>query len=454
MKLTSLTAISPIDGRYLDQLTDLQPLFSEYGLIRNRVIVEIRWFEMLANHKSIKELPSLSQKSTRFLQNIIDNFSESDAKRVKQIEKKTHHDVKAVEYFLKEKFDKIPALRKHAEFLHFGCTSEDINNLAYGLAIKSAKQKILLPAMKQSISTLQKLSRKYAATSMLSRTHGQSATPTTLGKEFANFVVRLKKQMRLIESVEIMGKLNGAVGNYNAHHVAYPKINWKKVSAQFIKKLGLTFNSHTTQIEPHDYIAELSHAMMRFNTILIDLSRDCWLYISNHYFKLKTQPGEIGSSTMPHKVNPIDFENAEGNLGLANSLLGFFAEKLPISRWQRDLSDSTVLRNIGVAFGHCTLAYKSILKGLNKIEPDKKTIANDINNHWEILAEAAQTVMRRYGIENPYEKLKKLTRGKSFNQTKWIELIDSLEIPTKEKDRLKKLTPSKYIGLANKLAKL
>lgn len=454
MKLTSLTAISPIDGRYLDQLTDLQPLFSEYALMRYRIIVEIRWFEMLANHKAIKELPSLSQKSIKSLQNIIDNFSESDAKHIKQIEKKTRHDVKAVEYFLKEKFAKIPALKKHAEFLHFGCTSEDINNLAYGLAIKSAKQNILLPVMKQTINALQKLALKQANVAMLSRTHGQSATPTTLGKEFANFVVRLKKQMQLFDLIEIMGKINGAVGNYNAHQIAYPNINWEKRSAQFVKKLGLAFNTHTTQIEPHDYIAELAHAIMRFNTILIDLSRDCWLYISNHYFKLKMKLGEIGSSTMPHKINPIDFENAEGNLGLANSLLGFFAEKLPISRWQRDLSDSTVLRNIGVAFGHSLLAYHSILKGLNKLEPDKKVIADDLDNHWEVLAEAAQTVMRRYGIVQPYETLKKLTRGKSFNQTKWIELIHQLEIPKQEKDRLKKLTPNNYLGYAKLLGKL
>ncbi len=454
MKLTSLTAISPIDGRYLEQLSDLQPLFSEYGLIRHRVIVEIRWFETLANHKSIKELPALNQKSSEFLQNIIDNFLENDAKRIKQIEKKTRHDVKAVEYFLKEKFEKLPALRKYTEFLHFGCTSEDINNLAYGLAIKSAKQEILLPAMKQTISTLQKLARKYASTAMLSRTHGQPATPTTLGKEFANFVARLKKQMQLVESAEVMGKMNGAVGNYNAHHIAYPNINWEKLSAQFVKKLGLTFNAHTTQIEPHDYIAELSHTMMRFNAILIDLSRDCWLYISNNYFKLKTKSGEVGSSTMPHKVNPIDFENAEGNLGLANSLLGFFAEKLPTSRWQRDLSDSTVLRNLGIALGHSLLAYNSTLKGLNKLEANKNIIAKDLDGHWEVLAEAAQTIMRRYGIEKPYEKLKKLTRGKSFDKAKWIELINQLDIPTKEQERLKKITPNQYTGLASKLAKL
>lgn len=453
MKLDQFTAISPIDGRYLSKLTELQPVFSEFGLMRYRLLVEIRWFQELAKQKQITEISSFDAGANNFLEKLISNFSIKDAKRIKTIEKKINHDVKAVEYFIKEKISVNKKLSKFSEFVHFGCTSEDINNLAYSLMIKDALQNNILSGLGKFIRELKKISHKYAKLPMLSRTHGQAATPTTLGKEIANFVARLIRQSQQLKLIKPLGKFNGAVGNYNACMVAYPEINWQKVSAKFIRSLGLEINFHTTQIEPHDWLAELCHILMRVNTILIDFCHDVWMYISLNYFSQQVNLKEVGSSTMPHKVNPIDFENAEGNLGLANALLQHFANKLSISRLQRDLSDSTVMRNFGVALAHSLLAYKSLLKGVGKLEANKKNIKDDLSSHLDVLAEALQTVMRRYGVVESYEKLKTLTRGRQIDRAKLLIFIDALNIPQAVKHRLKQLRPEDYIGLAAELAR-
>ena len=448
MELNELTAISPVDGRYGSKTAALRELFSEYGLIKHRVLVEIRWFQALAAHEAIHEVPELDDEAQAVLNSIVDNFSLTDAARIKTIERTTNHDVKAVEYFLKEKIQGNATLEASSEFLHFACTSEDINNLSHGLMLKAGRDKVLLPAMDEVIAILTKQALQFAEQPMLSRTHGQTASPTTVGKELANVVYRLRKQRDLFATTEIYGKANGAVGNYNAHISAYPEIDWPAFSQQFIESLGLEINPFTIQIEPHDYMAEMFDAISRFNTILIDLSRDIWSYISNAYFKQKTVAGEIGSSTMPHKVNPIDFENAEGNLGIANALFNHLSLKLPISRWQRDLTDSTVLRNLGVGFAHSLISYQSLIRGLNKLEINATVINADLDASWEVLAEPVQTVMRRYGIENPYEKLKELTRGKAITQQAFHEFIRSLELPAEARDNLLKLTPHNYIGNA------
>ena len=448
MELNELTAISPVDGRYGSKTAAFRDLFSEYGLIKHRVLVEVRWFQALAAHAEIPEVPTLDADADAKLNSIIDDFSLKDAARIKTIERTTNHDVKAVEYFLKEKIQGNAQLEASTEFLHFACTSEDINNLSHGLMLKAGRDEVLLPAMDEIISRLSEQAQEFAEQPMLSRTHGQTASPTTVGKELANVVYRLRKQRDQVAAIEILGKANGAVGNYNAHLSAYPEIDWPAFSQQFIESIGLTINPFTIQIEPHDYMAEMFDAISRFNTILIDLSRDIWAYISNAYFKQKTVAGEIGSSTMPHKVNPIDFENAEGNLGIANALLGHLSQKLPISRWQRDLTDSTVLRNLGVGFAHSLIAYQSLLKGLNKLEINAAVIDADLDASWEVLAEPIQTVMRRYGIENPYEKLKELTRGKAITQQAFQEFIQTLEIPDDARENLLQLTPMNYIGNA------
>lgn len=448
MELNELTAISPVDGRYGAKTASLRELFSEYGLIKHRVLVEIRWFQALASHSEITEVPTLDDDAQKVLNGIVDNFSLADAERIKTIERTTNHDVKAVEYFLKEKIQGNAMLEASNEFLHFACTSEDINNLSHGLMLKAGRDNVLLPAMDEIIDNLTKQAQEFASQPMLSRTHGQTASPTTVGKELANVVYRLRKQRDLVANTEIYGKANGAVGNYNAHYSAYPEIDWPAFSQQFIEALGLQINPFTIQIEPHDYMAEMFDAISRFNTILIDLSRDIWAYISNAYFKQKTVAGEIGSSTMPHKVNPIDFENAEGNLGIANAIFNHLSLKLPISRWQRDLTDSTVLRNLGVGFAHSLIAYQSLLKGLNKLEINVDVIEADLNASWEVLAEPIQTVMRRYGIENPYEKLKELTRGKAITQEAFQTFIQTLEIPEDARKNLLQLTPLNYIGNA------
>ncbi|MGD9108569.1 MAG: adenylosuccinate lyase [Gammaproteobacteria bacterium] len=453
MKLDQFTAISPIDGRYLSKLTELQSIFSEFGLMHYRLLVEIRWFQELAQQKQIPEVSAFDMDTNNFLERIINNFSIKDAQRIKTIEKKINHDVKAVEYFIKEKISANKKLSKFSEFIHFGCTSEDINNLAYALMIKDALQICVLPQLNEIMRELKKMASKYAKLSMLSRTHGQPATPTTLGKEIANFVARLGRQYQQLKTLKIVGKFNGAVGNYNAHLIAYPKIKWQKFSAKFVNSLGLEINNYTTQIEPHDWVAELNHVCIRINNILIDFCRDIWMYISLNYFSQKISAKEIGSSTMPHKVNPIDFENAEGNLGMANALLQHFANKLPISRLQRDLSDSTVMRNFGAALAHSLLAYKSLLKGIGKLEVNKKNIKDDLASHVDVLAEALQTIMRRYGVAEPYEKLKKLTRGKQIDQAKLLAFIDTLDIPQDAKHRLKHLRSEDYIGLAAELAR-
>jgi adenylosuccinate lyase len=448
MELNELTAISPVDGRYGSKTAALRELFSEYGLIKHRVLVEIRWFQALAAEKGISEVAALDDAANAVLNGIADNFSLEDAARVKTIERTTNHDVKAVEYFLKEKIQGNATLEASSEFLHFACTSEDINNLSHGLMLKAGRDRVLLPAMDEVITILTKQALEFAEQPMLSRTHGQTASPTTVGKELANVVYRLRKQREQVANTEIYGKANGAVGNYNAHISAYPEIDWPAFSQQFIESLGLKINPFTIQIEPHDYMAEMFDAISRFNTILIDLSRDIWSYISNAYFKQKTVAGEIGSSTMPHKVNPIDFENAEGNLGIANALFNHLSLKLPISRWQRDLTDSTVLRNLGVGFAHSLISYQSLIRGLNKLEINAAVINADLDSSWEVLAEPVQTVMRRYGIENPYEKLKELTRGKAITQQAFHEFIRGLELPEEARDKLLKLTPHNYIGNA------
>ena len=412
MELSALTALSPIDGRYGDKTLELRPIFSEYGLIKYRVIVEIRWLQQLSAHEAITEVPSFDETTNQLLNDIITNFNESDALQIKEIEKTTNHDVKAVEYFLKEKTSNNTTLANIAEFIHFACTSEDINNLSYSLMLKTARNEVIIPYWTRIIDILKEKAHLYQNIPLLSRTHGQPATPSTIGKEFANVVYRLQRQLKQLQSVEILGKINGATGNYNAHMVAYPEINWHQFSQQFVESLGLTWNPYTTQIEPHDFIAEFFDCIARFNTIMIDLNRDIWGYIALNHFKQKTIAGEIGSSTMPHKVNPIDFENSEGNLGIANAIMQHLASKLPISRWQRDLTDSTVLRNLGVGLGYSLIAYQSTLKGLNKLEVNQANLLAELDRNWEVLAEPIQTVMRRYGIEKPYEKLKELTRGK------------------------------------------
>ena len=453
MKLSSLTAVSPLDGRYANKIDALRPLFSEYGLMYFRVLVEVRWLALLADTSNLAEIPTLSQPARNALLAISENFNEKDAERIKEIERTTNHDVKAVEYFIKERLAQQTELAKIAEFVHFACTSEDINNLAHGLALQAARQQILLPTLHKITEQLIQQAHQFAHIPMLSRTHGQTASPTTLGKEFANVVARLQRQIQMINDIPILGKMNGAVGNYNAHCIAYPEVDWPELSQQFVTRLGLQWNAYTTQIEPHDYIAELFQALSRVHVILIDLCRDIWGYISLGYFKQKTLAGEVGSSTMPHKVNPIDFENAEGNLGLANAILQHLAEKLPISRWQRDLTDSTVLRNLGVGLGHGFIAYESLLKGLNKLTLNESAIQQDLNQAWEVLAEPIQTVMRRYGIEQPYEKLKALTRGQTITEQMMQTFIHSLEIPEVAKQTLLALTPATYIGQAAELAK-
>lgn len=453
MDLSSLTAVSPLDGRYGDKTADLRPIFSEYGLMRHRVLVEVRWLQLLAQNEAITEIPALSQHAGKVLDNIAANFNTEDAQRIKNIERTTNHDVKAVEYFLKEKMAGNGELESISEFTHFACTSEDINNLAYALMLREARSQIVVPLMDEVISIITRLAHQYAAQAMLSRTHGQPASPTTLGKEMANIAHRLKRQREQLLSVPILGKINGAVGNYNAHLAAYPEVDWETFAREFVSELGLEWNPYTTQIEPHDYIAEYFDALSRFNTVLLDFCRDVWSYISIGYFKQRTVANEVGSSTMPHKVNPIDFENAEGNLGLANTLFHHLSAKLPVSRWQRDLTDSTVLRNLGIGIAHSTLAYRSALKGMSKLEADPARMAEDLDGCWEVLAEAIQTVMRRYGIEAPYEKLKELTRGQAITQEKLHGFINGLDIPTTEKERLLILTPATYIGNASEQAR-
>ncbi|WP_297528940.1 adenylosuccinate lyase [Thiohalobacter sp.] len=448
MDLTPLTAVSPVDGRYASRTEALRPIFSEYGLIRHRVLVEVRWLQALADHEAIAEVPALSEHARRILDDIVDKFSEEDARRVKNIERTTNHDVKAVEYFLKEKTAGNSELEAISEFLHFACTSEDINNLAYGLMLREARGQVLLPKIDDLIHAVVELAHRNADLPMLSRTHGQPASPTTLGKEMANVAYRLRRQRDQIAAVPMLGKMNGAVGNYNAHMIAYPEVDWPALAERFVTDLGLDWNPYTIQIEPHDYMAELFDALSRFNTVLIDFSRDVWGYISLGYFRQRTVAGEVGSSTMPHKVNPIDFENAEGNFGIANALYAHLAAKLPVSRWQRDLSDSTVLRNLGVGIAHTVIGYDALLKGISKLEADPARLAQDLDATWEVLAEAVQTVMRRYGIDKPYEKLKELTRGKGIDAESLRAFIDGLDIPEEARDRLHALTPHTYIGNA------
>jgi|TARA_B110000037_G_C17059520_1_gene481254 adenylosuccinate lyase len=452
MTFDNLTSISPIDGRYSDKTSPLKAIFSEFGLIKYRLLVEVRWLEAMSNNPHIPEVPTFSSQSNAALLAIAKNFSLDDAKAIKKIERTTNHDVKAVEYFLKEKISSIPELQKVSEFIHFACTSEDINNLSHALMLENGRQ-VLIEDMRSTLSLITDLAKDNAEVAMLSRTHGQTASPTTLGKEMANFSYRLNRQINQLKDVQIMGKFNGAVGNFNAHLSAYPEIDWQSVSKDFIENLGINYAPYSSQIESHDYIAEYFHVLNRFNTILIDFCRDIWGYISLGYFTQKTIEGEIGSSTMPHKVNPIDFENAEGNLGLAIAIGEHFATKLPISRWQRDLTDSTVLRNLGVSCAHSLISYASICKGIKKLEINESKLTEDLNKAWEVLAEPIQTVMRRYGVENPYEKLKALTRGKKIDAKIINDFISTLEIPAEAKEELHKLTPMNYIGDAIKLAR-
>ena len=453
MEFEPLTALSPLDGRYHDKVADLRPLFSEFGLMQQRVRVEVLWLKALAAHSAIGEVTALSSGAQRKLDDIVEQFSLQDAHRIKNIERTTNHDVKAVEYFLKEKIADHRELTAASEFIHFACTSEDINNLAYGLMLSSARATVVLPQMDTIIRAITDLAHRYADLPMLSRTHGQPASPTTLGKEMANVAYRLRRQRTQLAAVDILGKINGAVGNYNAHIAAYPEVNWSEFAQKFVTSLGLVWNPYTIQIEPHDYIAEYFHAVTRFNNVLLDFCRDVWGYISVGYFKQRTVAGEVGSSTMPHKVNPIDFENAEGNLGLANAVFEHLANKLPISRWQRDLTDSTVLRNLGVGLGHSVLAYQSAFKGISKLDADAQRLADDLNQNWEVLGEAIQTVMRRYGIEQPYEKLKALTRGRKVDAAAMAQFIDTLELPDDVKKRLRAMTPATYIGNAAQQAR-
>ncbi|WP_025732671.1 adenylosuccinate lyase [Carnimonas nigrificans] len=448
MELSTLTAISPIDGRYASKVDALRPWFSEFGLMHARLKVELSWLERLADHPGIEELNPLSDEARDFIHRMIADFTPEQAARIKEIERTTNHDVKAIEYFIKERIETFPELAAKSEFVHFACTSEDINNLSHALMLRGGLDNAVLPAMRDVVNAIEGLAATHAEQPMLSRTHGQTASPTTLGKEMANVAYRLKRQLKQVESVELLGKINGAVGNYNAHLSAYPDIDWDANARQFIEALGLAFNPYTTQIEPHDYIAELFDAVTRFNTILIDFNRDIWGYISLGYFKQRTVEGEIGSSTMPHKVNPIDFENGEGNFGVSNALLAHLAQKLPISRWQRDLTDSTVLRSLGTGLAHALIGYASTLKGISKLEANPERLAQDLDHSWEVLAEPIQTVMRRYGIEKPYEKLKELTRGKTIDQQGFAAFIDTLELPESVKQELKALTPATYTGNA------
>jgi len=453
MELTPLNALSPLDGRYQSKVDPLRAYFSEYALIKHRALVEVEWLKALAALPEIEEVKPFSQETIKELDDAIANFSEADASQVKAIEARTNHDVKALEYWLKEKFDSNPEIKKASEFIHFACTSEDINNLSHALMLKGARNDVMLPFLNNLIVRMTELAQQLADQPMLARTHGQTASPTTMGKEFANVVYRLQRQQKQLVANEILGKINGAVGNFNAHLSAYPNVDWEKFAKQFVENLGLTYNPMTIQIEPHDYMAELYDNLARINTILIDINRDIWGYVSVGYFKQKLKPGEVGSSTMPHKVNPIDFENSEGNLGLANAILRHLAEKLPISRWQRDLTDSTVLRNMGVAFGYTLLGYDSCLRGLNKLEINQVKLADDLDNSWEVLAEPIQTVMRRYGYENPYDKLKEYTRGKAISKESLQSLIAELKIPAEAKQYLMDLTPATYIGKATALVK-
>jgi adenylosuccinate lyase len=453
MELTSLTAVSPIDGRYAAKTEALRGIFSEYGLIRRRVEVEVRWLQRLAAHPGIPEVPTLSNAASAALDAIVERFDVAQASRIKSIEKVTNHDVKAVEYFLKEALESLPELAAIREFVHFACTSEDINNLAHALMLRDGVQQVVQPAFAGLRATLHGLARDFAAQPMLSRTHGQSASPTTVGKELANVVARLDRQLAALSQQEYLGKINGAVGNYNAHRVAYPDVDWAANARDFVESLGLSFNPYTTQIEPHDYIAELFHTLSRINTIFIDLNRDIWGYISLGYFRQRTVEGEVGSSTMPHKVNPIDFENAEGNLGLASAVFGHLAEKLPISRWQRDLTDSTVLRNMGVGFGYLLIACESMAKGLGKLQLNRERLDADLDASWEVLAEPVQTVMRRHGVEQPYEKLKALTRGQAITRESLLRFVEQLEgIPESARHELMQLTPATYTGNASEQA--
>ena len=453
--MNALTALSPLDGRYASKCDALRPFLSEFGLIHARVTVEVRWLQALANRPEITEVPDFSAETNAALDAIVADFSESDANRIKDIERTTNHDVKAVEYFLKEKIEGIEELKNTGEFIHFACTSEDINNLSHALMLKSGRD-VLVASMQQIIDSIVALSEKHADQPMLSRTHGQTASPTTLGKEMANVAYRLARQIKQFKQVELLGKINGAVGNYNAHLSAYPDINWPAHSQAFVESLGLSFNPYTTQIEPHDYMAELFDALRRFNTILIDFNRDVWGYISLGFFKQKLKDGEVGSSTMPHKVNPIDFENSEGNLGLANAVLAHLGEKLPISRWQRDLTDSTVLRNMGVGFAQSLIAFEACLKGIGKLELNAARIDEDLNNAQEVLAEPIQTVMRRYNVEKPYEKLKALTRGQAMTRDMMVDFVNGNEleaVPAADRARLAEMTPATYTGNAAEQAK-
>jgi adenylosuccinate lyase len=453
MDLSALSAVSPIDGRYGSKTAPLRGIFSEFGLIKRRVLVEVRWLQCLAAHDGIPEVPRLSRAGSKALNAIAADFSEVDARRIKDIEATTNHDVKAVEYFIKERFAGSEELTAIGEFVHFACTSEDINNLSHALMLRDGLQEVLLPSMRAIIDALVALAHQCAAAPMLSRTHGQTASPTTMGKEIANVVARLQRQVAQVERMEYLGKINGAVGNYNAHLSAYPNIDWQANAEQFVTSLGLQWNPYTTQIEPHDYMAELFDGLARFNTILMDFDRDVWGYISLGYFKQKTVAGEIGSSTMPHKVNPIDFENSEGNLGLANAVFQHLSAKLPISRWQRDLTDSTVLRNMGVGAAYSLIAYQSALKGIGKLELNEARLAQDLDKSWEVLAEPIQTVMRRYGIEKPYEKLKELTRGRDMDADAIREFVARLELPEAARRELLELTPGSYTGNAEAQAR-
>ncbi len=452
MANSELMAISPVDGRYANKVSELRPIFSEFGLIRFRTEVEIRWLQYLSACSEIEEIQPLSTDARIRLDALLENFSEADALRVKEIERTTNHDVKAIEYFLRENIRDSDELTRIGEFIHFACTSEDINNLAYGLMLKTGRNRVLLPQIDRLIGTIKKMAHDYAGRAMLARTHGQSASPTTMGKEFANFASRLQSQRDQFANIEILGKMNGAVGNYNAHRIAYPEIDWPRRTKEFVESLEIGCNPYTIQIEPHDYMAEYFHGLARINTIVIDFNRDIWSYISLGYFKQKAVSAEVGSSTMPHKINPIDFENSEGNLGIANALFGHFAEKLPVSRWQRDLSDSTVLRNIGVGLAHTSIALNATIKGLSKLELNPERLMSDLRNHWEILAEPIQTIMRRYGLEYPYEKLKELTRGQSIGPDTLRVFIDTLDLPQQVKQNLLALSPEAYIGYARELA--
>ncbi len=453
MSLSALTAVTSVDGRYHSKTRDLSPYFSEYGLIKNRLRVEIAWLIHLSECADIKELPTFSAQQKQQLWALHEKFTPEQAGQVKDIEATTNHDVKAVEYYIKNHMQKMDGMEKHLEFVHFACTSEDINNLAYGLILSEARESVLIPEIKKITAHLRAMAHEFAGDAMMAKTHGQPATPTTMGKELANVVYRLEQQIAQLQSITIYGKINGAVGNFNAHMCAYREVDWPALAESLIADLELHLHPYTTQIEPHDYIAELSHVMVRIHTILLDLCRDIWGYISNNYFGQKTKAGEVGSSTMPHKVNPIDFENAEGNLGLANALLAHLAEKLPISRWQRDLTDSTVLRSMGTAYGHAMIAYRSLAKGLNKLNLNRAVLAQDLDHNWALLAEPIQTVMRRYGIDNPYEKLKELTRGQTIDESTIKAFIKTLDLPDDAKQQLLDLTPATYLGHAEQQAK-